>query len=160
MEAVWLHCHLKANVDCRSLLGKVSTIFKGKVHPKMRIQSLSIRPHADGKLGEVSLSTKRFRSFAAKQCCSVLLNNWSKGLSVVVRQVFNQYLGWPARRWRRNCCWSGKQKHLVGNDIINSMPTVNMIMLMKEEELVTSPRSWRRATFFACSPSSNNSFFI
>ena len=34
--------------------------------------------HADGKLGEVSKSTKHFWSFTAKQCSSVLLNNWSR----------------------------------------------------------------------------------
>ena len=46
-------------------------MFKGTVHPKVKSQSSSFDPHADGKLREVSSSTKHFWSFTAKECCSL-----------------------------------------------------------------------------------------
>lgn len=41
----------------------------------MQIYSLSIHPRVDGKPGEVLLSTKHFWSLAAKQRCSIRLND-------------------------------------------------------------------------------------
>lgn len=40
---------------------------------EMKLQSLSTHPHADGKPGEVSQSTKHFWSLAEKQRSSILL---------------------------------------------------------------------------------------
>ena len=42
------------------------------------LQSLSPHPHADGKSREVSKPTNHFWSFTATQCCSSLLNSWSR----------------------------------------------------------------------------------
>ena len=42
----------------------------------MKTQSSSTHPRADGRLGEVTQSTKHVCRVTAKQSCSVLLNNW------------------------------------------------------------------------------------
>ena len=42
------------------------TFIKEKVHPKMKIQSLPIQPHADGKMVGDLKSTNHFWSIAAK----------------------------------------------------------------------------------------------
>lgn len=49
--------------------------FKGTNNPKMKIQSLSTHPHADGRSNEVSKRTKRLWSFTA-----ILLYNKTSGL--------------------------------------------------------------------------------
>ena len=51
---------------------------KGKVHPKMKIQSLSAHSGAERKSDEISQCTKHFWIFTEKQRCSILLNNWKR----------------------------------------------------------------------------------
>ena len=47
--------------------------FNGKVHPKKEIQSLSPHTHADGRSGQLPLSSINFWSFTAKLGCRILL---------------------------------------------------------------------------------------
>ncbi len=56
------------------LLGTV----KGIVHPKMKIQPLSTRSLADGRLREFFEFTKVHWSFTENSRCSNLLNNYSE----------------------------------------------------------------------------------
>ena len=46
---------------------------KGQVHPQVKIRSLPTQPDADGKSGEVTWSTKLFRSFTLKWDFSILV---------------------------------------------------------------------------------------
>ena len=46
-----------------------------KVHPKLKIQSLSSHSHADGKLGEVSLPTNHFWNFKAQWVAALSSTN-------------------------------------------------------------------------------------
>ena len=52
--------------------------FKGIVHKKMRIHSLSTRHYADGGVCEVLESTKHFWSLRGKLCCSQIQYKSSK----------------------------------------------------------------------------------
>ncbi len=58
------------NKDFYFRLSVVQVWLKGIVHPKIKIQSLSTHPHADGKLGEALEFTKHCRSFTGRRCCS------------------------------------------------------------------------------------------
>lgn len=49
--------------------------FKGAVHPKNE-NVVIVYSHADGKTGEVSSSSKHFRSLTSRQGCGILLNNF------------------------------------------------------------------------------------
>ena len=51
---------------------------KGKVHPKMKFQSLSTHSHTEQKSDEISQSAKHFWSFTAKRGCSYRRNNWKR----------------------------------------------------------------------------------
>ena len=59
-----------------------------KVHPKMKIQSFSTHPWK-------SESTAHFWSFTAKQCFSILLNNWWRlWLVLKCKQTNNKNIKW------------------------------------------------------------------
>ena len=49
---------------------EVTEVTEAKVQRKMKIHSWSTHHYADGGVGEVFESTKRFWSFRDKQCCS------------------------------------------------------------------------------------------
>lgn len=67
---------------CTSLSFSLSSFYfkpgqsaETKVHPEMKIQSLSTHPHGDPQSGEVLFPTQKFWSFSAEQRRSILLSN-------------------------------------------------------------------------------------
>lgn len=75
------HCDSRTELAQRSAWVKMYSYIKqqdvglkGKVHPKVKFQSLSAHLPADGELSDVLLSTERFWIFTAEQRRSSLLN--------------------------------------------------------------------------------------